>query len=117
MDEIQRPAGIGLRFDQDRRTPLASRVERLRSVVYHNKLGTQGERVERVMRIARGIAEKLGGAALVAHAVQAAQLAKADLVTDMVGEFPELQGVIGGYYARAQGLPDEKPAAAENKMV
>ncbi|RSZ41311.1 MULTISPECIES: glycine--tRNA ligase subunit beta [unclassified Variovorax] len=91
-------------FDQDRKKSLASRVESLGKVVYHNKLGTQGERVERVMRIARGIAEKLGDATLAAHATQAAQLAKADLVTDMVGEFPELQGIMGRYYAQHDGL-------------
>lgn len=101
-------------FDQDRKKSLASRVESLGKVVYHNKLGTQGERVERVMRIARGIAEKLGGAALVAHAVQAAQLAKADLVTDMVGEFPELQGTMGRYYALHDGLSAEVADAIED---
>jgi len=101
-------------FDQDRKKSLASRVESLGKVVYHNKLGTQGERVERVMRIARGIAEKLGGAALVAHAVQAAQLAKADLVTDMVGEFPELQGTMGRYYALHDGLAAEVADAIED---
>lgn len=91
-------------FDQDRKKSLASRVESLAKVVYHNKLGTQGERVERVMRIARGLAEKLGDAALARQATQAAQLAKADLVTDMVGEFPELQGIMGRYYALHDGL-------------
>jgi len=101
-------------FDQDRKKSLASRVESLGKVVYHNKLGTQGERVERVMRIARGIAEKLGGAALVAHAVQAAQLAKADLLTDMVGEFPELQGTMGRYYALHDGLSAEVADAIED---
>ena len=91
-------------FDQDRKKSLASRVESLGKVVYHNKLGTQGERVERVMRIARGIAQKLGDSALAAQATQAAQLAKADLVTEMVGEFPELQGTMGRYYALHDGL-------------
>lgn len=94
-------------FDQDRKKSLASRVESLGKVVYHNKLGTQGERVQRVMHIARGIAEKLDGSAgttLAAQATQAAQLAKADLVTDMVGEFPELQGIMGRYYALHDGL-------------
>ncbi|MDM0054470.1 glycine--tRNA ligase subunit beta [Variovorax fucosicus] len=91
-------------FDQDRRKSLASRVESLGKVVYHNKLGTQGERVTRVMHIARAIAEKLGDAKLAAQATQAAQLAKADLVTDMVGEFPELQGTMGRYYALHDGL-------------
>jgi len=91
-------------FDQDRKKSLASRVESLGKVVYHNKLGTQGERVQRVMHIARGIAEKLGDAKVAAQATQAAQLAKADLVTDMVGEFPELQGTMGRYYALHDGL-------------
>ncbi|MGR4868981.1 glycine--tRNA ligase subunit beta [Variovorax sp. LARHSF232] len=94
-------------FDQDRKKSLASRVEQLAKVVYHNKLGTQGERVTRVMHIARAIAEQLGasgGGELAAHATQAAQLAKADLVTDMVGEFPELQGTMGRYYALHDGL-------------
>ncbi|MGJ7555411.1 glycine--tRNA ligase subunit beta [Variovorax sp. RB3P1] len=91
-------------FDQDRKKSLASRVESLGKVVYHNKLGTQGERVQRVMHIARGIAEKLGNSTVAAQATQAAQLAKADLVTDMVGEFPELQGTMGRYYALHDGL-------------
>ncbi len=91
-------------FDQDRKKSLASRVASLGKVVYHNKLGTQGERVERVMRIARAIADQLGDAEVARQAVQAAQLAKADLVTDMVGEFPELQGIMGRYYAQHDGL-------------
>jgi glycyl-tRNA synthetase beta chain len=91
-------------FDQDRKKSLASRVEALGKVVYHNKLGTQGERVLRVMHIAREIALQLGDAALARQATQAAQLAKADLVTDMVGEFPELQGIMGRYYALHDGL-------------
>ena len=91
-------------FDQDRKKTLASRVESLGKVVYHNKLGTQGERVTRVMHIAQAIAAKMGHATLAAQATQAAQLAKADLVTDMVGEFPELQGTMGRYYALHDGL-------------
>jgi len=86
-------------FDQDRKKTLESRVAGLGKVVYHNKLGTQGERVARVRAIARAIAQQLGDATLVAQADQAAQLAKTDLVTDMVGEFPELQGIMGRYYA------------------
>ena len=87
-------------FDQDRKTTLESRVAGLDKVVYHGKLGTQGERVKRVRKIAKSIAdnaflyEQIGGAA-----DRAAMLAKADLLTDMVGEFPELQGIMGGYYA------------------
>ncbi|MBC7618139.1 MAG: glycine--tRNA ligase subunit beta [Candidatus Saccharibacteria bacterium] len=101
-------------FDQDRKKTLASRVEGLGKVVYHNKLGTQGERVERVRAIAKGIAAQLGDATLVAQSDQAAQLAKTDLVTDMVGEFPELQGIMGGYYALNDGLPEAVAFAIED---
>ncbi len=101
-------------FDQDRKKTLASRVEGLGKVVYHNKLGTQGERVERVRAIAKAIATQLGDAALVADADLAAQLAKTDLVTDMVGEFPELQGIMGGYYALNDGLGETVAHAIED---
>jgi glycyl-tRNA synthetase beta chain len=101
-------------FDQDRKKTLASRVEGLGKVVYHNKLGTQGERVERVRAIAKAIAAQLGDATLVAQVDQAAQLAKTDLVTDMVGEFPELQGIMGGYYALNDGLPEAVAHAIED---
>ena len=101
-------------FDQDRKKPLASRVPGLAKVVYHGKLGTQGERVERVRSIARAIGQALGGDALAASADQAAQLAKADLLTDMVGEFPELQGIMGAYYARHDGLGDDVASAIED---
>jgi glycyl-tRNA synthetase beta chain len=101
-------------FDQDRKKTLASRVEGLGKVVYHNKLGTQGERVERVRAIAKAIAAQLGDATLMAQADQAAQLAKTDLVTDMVGEFPELQGIMGGYYALNDGLSETVAHAIED---
>ncbi len=101
-------------FDQDRKKTLESRVEGLGKVVYHNKLGSQGERMERVCAIARDIGKQLGGDALAAQAVQAARLAKTDLLTDMVGEFPELQGTMGGYYARHDGLSDEIADAIED---
>ncbi len=101
-------------FDQDRKKSLAERVPQLAKVVYHGKLGTQGERVERVRAIARGIGEQLGGAALAADADRAALLAKADLLTDMVGEFPELQGVMGGYYARHDGETEAVALAIED---
>lgn len=91
-------------FETDRKTPLAARVEQLGSIVYHNKLGTQLERVERVRAIARDVAGKLGGD--VAAADRAALLAKADLGSNMVGEFPELQGIMGAYYAAGDGEPD-----------
>ncbi len=91
-------------FDQDRKKTLASRVAGLDKVVYHNKLGSQGERVARVRAIAKAIGQQLGGDALAQKADQAAMLAKTDLVTDMVGEFPELQGTMGRYYALNDGL-------------
>ncbi|AOW14867.1 glycine--tRNA ligase subunit beta [Hydrogenophaga crassostreae] len=101
-------------FDQDRKKTLASRVEGLGKVVYHNKLGTQGERVERVRAIARAIGQQLGGDVLAKSADSAAQLAKTDLLTDMVGEFPELQGIMGGYYARYDGLSEDIAFAIED---
>jgi len=104
-------------FDQDRKKTLASRVEGLGKVVYHNKLGTQGERTERVRAIAKAIAALLPQSKEVSfvQAVDtAAQLAKTDLLTDMVGEFPELQGIMGGYYARHDGLGDEVAHAIED---
>ena len=91
-------------FDQDRKKTLASRVPGLDKVVYQGKLGTQGERVQRVRAIARAISEQaFAHEKLADDADRAALLAKADLLTDMVGEFPELQGVMGGYYARHDG--------------
>ena len=101
-------------FDQDRKKTLASRVEGLGKVVYHNKLGSQGERVERVRAIANAIGQQLGGDALAQQADQAAQLAKTDLVTDMVGEFPELQGIMGRYYALNDGLALDVADAIED---
>ncbi len=101
-------------FDQDRKKSLESRVPGLAKVVYHNKLGTQGERVQRVAAIARAIAEALGGGDLAHHAEQAAVLAKADLLTDMVGEFPELQGIMGRYYAQHDGLAADVADAIED---
>jgi len=101
-------------FDKDRKHTLASRGAGLDKVVYHNKLGTQGERVQRVRAIAIAIAQQLGGNALAAQAEQAAMLAKADLLTDMVGEFPELQGIMGRYYAQAEGIDDEVAYAIED---
>ncbi|MGC4367890.1 glycine--tRNA ligase subunit beta [Hydrogenophaga sp. R2] len=101
-------------FDQDRKKTLQSRVEGLGKVVYHNKLGTQGERMERVRAIARSIGQQLGGDLLAKQADTAAQLAKTDLLTDMVGEFPELQGIMGGYYARHDGLTEDIAFAIED---
>ena len=101
-------------FDQDRRKTLESRVPLLDKVVYHGKLGSQGERVERVRAIARVIGGQLGGEALAAATDRAALLAKADLLTDMVGEFPELQGIMGGYYARHDGEPEDVAQAVED---
>ena len=105
-------------FDQDRKRTLESRVPQLAQVVYHGKLGTQGQRVERVRAIARRIGEqlgeRLGGASLAEPADRAAMLAKADLLTGMVGEFPELQGIMGGYYARHDGESEAIAFAIED---
>jgi glycyl-tRNA synthetase beta chain len=101
-------------FDQDRKKTLESRIAGLDKVVYHNKLGSQGERTERVRAIAKAIGQQLGGDKLAAQADQAAQLAKADLVTDMVGEFPELQGIMGRYYAQHEGLDSDVAFAIED---
>jgi len=94
-------------FDQDRKTKLEERVPRLANVVYHNKLGSQLQRVQRLQKLAGQVARLLQADASLAE--RAAMLAKADLLTDMVGEFPELQGIMGRYYARHDG---EAPAVA-----
>jgi len=114
-------------FDQDRRKTLADRLPGLAKVVYHGKLGSQGERAERVRAIAHAIVNQLSMATLPytveaddefkvldSKVQQAAQLAKCDLLTDMVGEFPELQGIMGGYYARHEGLRDGVAIAIED---
>lgn len=92
-------------YTQDCQTTLESRVPGLSHVVYHNKLGSQGERMLRVKAIAHAVAEKIGADAVKAE--RAAELAKADLRTLMVGEFPELQGIMGEYYARHDGEAEE----------
>ncbi len=101
-------------FDQDRKKTLESRLSSLDKVVYHNKLGSQGERTERVRAIAKAIGQQLGGDDLAAKADKAAQLAKADLITDMVGEFPDLQGIMGRYYAQHEGLDNDVAFAIED---
>ena len=114
-------------FDQDRKKTLESRIPGLDKVVYHGKLGSQGERAERVRTIAHAIVNQLRAATLPytveardefevldSKVQQAARLAKCDLLTDMVGEFPELQGIMGGYYARHEGLRDGVAIAIED---
>ena len=100
-------------YDQDRRRSLASRVPRLREIVYHGKLGTLADRTDRLQFLARNIGPRIGGD----HGLcdRAAQLAKADLVTDMVGEFPALQGTMGRYYALHDGeAPEVADAIAQH---
>lgn len=106
-------------FDQDRKKTLESRIAGLDKVVYHNKLGSQGERNARVVAIARELASILnlrgaGVAGLVAKVEVAAKLSKVDLLTDMVGEFPELQGIMGRYYAQHEKLDDDVAFAIED---
>lgn len=94
-------------WQQDRKTPLSVHAEKLARITFHEKLGTVADKVERVARLAEWLAsEGVVPNCDPALARQAAELSKADLVTEMVGEFPELQGLMGGYYARAEGLPD-----------
>jgi glycyl-tRNA synthetase beta chain len=122
-------------WEQDRKTSLEDHAKKLERITFHEKLGTVADKVERVAKLARWLVEEgivgasapakagaqgdtaqpnsgllpsqeCGRAELAALAEQAARLCKADLVTEMVGEFPELQGIMGGYYARAEGLPD-----------
>ncbi|MFZ3036839.1 MAG: glycine--tRNA ligase subunit beta [Rugosibacter sp.] len=103
-------------FETDKKTPLSARIGKLASVVYHNKLGSQGERVDRLIKLAAAIARRLNAAGLptdIGEAERAALLAKADLVTDMVGEFPELQGIMGRYYALNDGESATVAAAVE----
>src|SRR6185503_7931327 len=96
-------------WEADRKTTLASRLERLSTLLFHKKLGTYLEKAERIAKLAKWIAKNALGAddQTAAHAEQAARLAKTDLTTDMVREFPELQGTMGGIYAREEGLPEE----------
>lgn len=104
-------------YDQDRKKTLESRVDGLSKVIYHNKLGSQGERMKRVCEIANNIATLLPqakDAAFVNAVDTTARLAKTDLLTDMVGEFPELQGIMGGYYARHDGLSEDVAHAIED---
>ena len=95
-------------WEGDRQAPLDSRIDRLGTLLFHKKLGTYKEKTERIERLARWIAKEAFGASdeTAAHAAQAARLAKADLTTDMVRELTELQGLMGGIYARAEGLPE-----------
>ena len=101
-------------FDQDRKKGLGARLKDLFKVVYHNKLGNQAERTIRVGHIAEAIGSKLGGEVLAKNASVAAGLSKADLLTDMVGEFPELQGIMGRYYAQYENKSDDIAYAIED---
>jgi glycyl-tRNA synthetase beta chain len=93
-------------WEQDLKVPLESQAKKLDGIVFHEKLGTIADKVERVAKLARWLVESGVIKADAQQVERAARLAKADLVTGMVGEFPELQGVIGGHLARAQGEPD-----------
>jgi len=95
-------------WEQDLKVPLAEQAKKLDQIVFHEKLGTVADKVDRIAKLARKLAEEgVVKGANPDYAEQAARLAKADLVSGMVGEFPELQGVMGGYYAHAEGLPHE----------
>src|SRR6202007_619842 len=96
-------------YETDLKTRLEDRLPKFDTIVFHEKLGTQGERIKRIERLAEEIAPLVG--ANVEKTKRAARLAKADLLTEVVGEFPELQGLMGKYYALAQG-EDASVAAA-----
>ncbi len=98
-------------YETDLKTRLEDRLPKFDAIVFHEKLGTQGERIKRIERLAAEIAPLVG--ADVAKATRAARLAKADLLTEVVGEFPELQGLMGKYYAQAQGEDASVAAASE----
>ena len=102
-------------FEQDKKKKLEDRLPGLANVVYHNKLGTLAQRMARVRLLSVFIAEKLGYDKQLAD--RGAQLAKADLLTEMVGEFPELQGIMGTYYARHDGEPEEVALAAQEHYM
>ncbi len=107
-------------FQQDQKRPLGSRVSDLGKVVYHNQLGNQLERTQRVAAIATGIAKELKNKGIEANmefAGRAAEIAKTDLLTDMVGEFPELQGIMGRYYATHDGENPEVAAACSEHYM
>jgi glycyl-tRNA synthetase beta chain len=99
-------------YESDLKTPLEARLPKFKDIVFHEKLGTQADRIERIERLAVGLAPSVG--ADVEKTKRAARLAKADLLTEMVGEFPELQGLMGRYYARAQGEDESVAVACED---
>ncbi len=110
-------------WEQDRRVPLESLLPRLARLIFHARLGSMAEKAERLERLAAAVAERLPGVSP-ELAARAGRLCKCDLVSGMVGEFPELQGVMGGYYAREQGEPEEvaqaiaehyRPAGADDR--
>ncbi|MCP5229141.1 glycine--tRNA ligase subunit beta [Accumulibacter sp.] len=112
-ERVVRPRLADARFfyNQDRKNGFTTRATRLGAVVYHNRLGSLGDRAQRLGRVARGIAERLGADGKAAETV--GLLAKVDLLTDMVGEFPELQGIMGRYYLLHEGNPPELADAVE----
>jgi glycyl-tRNA synthetase beta chain len=101
-------------FETDKKTTLEARLPKLANVVYHNKLGNQFERMQRVSSLACSIGGAIGGEKIALDSLKAAQLAKADLLTEMVGEFPELQGIMGRYYALNDGVGHDIAVAIED---
>jgi glycyl-tRNA synthetase beta chain len=102
-------------WDTDRKAPLADRQEKLKTIVFQNQLGTVFDKSARVANLAAFIADQIGGDSALAE--RAAQLAKCDLVTEMVGEFPELQGIMGRYYARLDGEHEEVAEALDEQYL
>ncbi len=112
-ERVIRPRFADARFfyDQDRKTPLSARLQSLEKVVFQQQLGTLAEKTLRIRRLAGSLAETIGADRLLAE--RAAELCKCDLMTDMVGEFPKLQGIMGRYYAQHDGEPEEVAQAIE----
>jgi glycyl-tRNA synthetase beta chain len=98
-------------YETDLKTPLEDRLQKFKDIIFHEKLGTQWERIERIEKLAAELAPLVG--ADIEKAKRAAKLCKADLLTEVVGEFPELQGLMGKYYALAQGEDESVAAACE----
>ncbi|MCX6560359.1 MAG: glycine--tRNA ligase subunit beta [Candidatus Aminicenantes bacterium] len=94
-------------WEQDRKTPLRKRAAGLKAVLFQEKLGSYEDKAQRLKKLVVYLCDKAGAKALAKDAATAAELCKADLLTDMVREFPALQGIVGGLYARAEGLPED----------
>ena len=104
-------------FDEDQKVTLEERAKKLNGVTFHHKLGTMAQKQERIRELTVFLAERLGFSQISSNCAQAAQLCKADLLTGIVGEFPELQGIMGGYYAEHDGMPEYVCKAIRDQYI